>query len=353
MSNNDIGPSVPVGSVLVFAGNETTLQKLEGWFPCDGRELDNVTHRELFAAIGYANGGDGSTKFRVPDYRGYFLRGVSQGSGRDPDAATRTAPASLGNSGDNPGSIQPFATALPSKPFVFKIDHLPTSQRKANVGSLLENHVGKWNSNSTEITLKGGAKETRARNKYVYFIIKKSSKTEAGTDVVIPVGTIVPFAGTNTAGFGNQWLLCNGSQLDATQQKLLFGAIGIIHGGDGNPFYYLPDYRGWFLRGVSGATLNDPDASARFPPQGQLPSGQRGATGNNVGSGQSSDTAQARNKFKLKVSHLPASKMKVDKIAGNKNSKWEDLPVKLDGTSGGGDESRPINANVDWYIKAS
>jgi hypothetical protein len=34
-------------------------------------------------------GGDGSTKFCIPDYQGMFLRGQDQQQGRDPDSAAR------------------------------------------------------------------------------------------------------------------------------------------------------------------------------------------------------------------------------------------------------------------------
>lgn len=355
MSNSQIGPLLPVGSVLVFAGNETTLQQLEGWFPCDGRELNQQIFTALFAAIRYANGGDGSNSFKLPDYRGYFLRGVSQDSGRDPDAITRTAPASLGNAGNKPGSVQAFASGPPSKPFVLTIPHLPTSSRKVNDGSLLQNHMAKWNSGSTDVAFEGGAKETRPRNKYVYFIIKSSTKTALGNEVAIPVGTVVPIAGANTSGLGDQWLLCNGSILDSTltQNQSLYSAIGIIHGGNGKPNFYLPDYRGFFLRGVSGQTTNDPNAAERLAAQPKLPPDQQGASGNNIGSLQYEDTAQAKNKFMVRALHLPTSQMKVDPVSGYTNSKWAELSQHLNGpSSGGGNESRPINAYVDWYIKA-
>lgn len=355
-SNSQTGSSLPVGSVLAFAGNETNLQKLEGWLPCDGSELNNQAFSQLFAAIRYANGGNGSTSFKLPDYRGYFLRGVDQGTGRDPDASTRKPPASLGNWGDNPGSVQTYATAPPSKPFSLSIPHLPTSSRKVNDGSLLQNHMAKWNSGSTDISFGGGAKETRARNKYVYFIIKATSKTALGNEVAVPVGAVIPIAGTNTSSLGNQWLLCDGRMLDSTQSanQSLYAAIGVIHGGNGNPNFYLPEYRGFFLRGVSGQTTNDPDAALRLVPQKSLPPGQQGASGNNVGSLQYDSTAQANNKFMVRVSHLPTSQMKVDPVDGYTNSKWSELPAHQNGpNSGGGNESRPINAYVDWYIKAN
>ena len=46
------------------------------WLVCDGSLYSTTLFAELFAAIGYAHGGSG-TEFRVPDLRGYFVRGVN------------------------------------------------------------------------------------------------------------------------------------------------------------------------------------------------------------------------------------------------------------------------------------
>lgn len=183
MSNSQIGPNLPVGSVIAFAGNPTTLQQMEGWYVCDGRELHKDTHLELFEAIRYANGGNGSTTFKLPDCRGYFLRGVN---------------------------------------------------------------------------------------------------------------------------------------------------------GDRDP--------------LDG----DPDAGNRLYPQPNLPSGQQGAKGNNVGSVELTATAQANSKFTVAAPHLPTNRVWADKIAGYTNARFTDGITHLTGPTGGaGTESRPINAYVDWYIKAS
>ena len=45
----------------------------EGWILCDGQSLDTTTYSALYNVIGSNYGMDG-TKFRVPDYRGFFLR---------------------------------------------------------------------------------------------------------------------------------------------------------------------------------------------------------------------------------------------------------------------------------------
>lgn len=63
----------PTGSVLMHASENVPV----GWFRCDGRLLNRVTYVDLFNQIGVAWGaGDGSTTFAIPDFRGYFARGV-------------------------------------------------------------------------------------------------------------------------------------------------------------------------------------------------------------------------------------------------------------------------------------
>ena len=83
----------------------------DGSLECDGTAVDRTLYADLFAKIGVIHGeGDGSTTFKLPDYRGYFLRGFDNGAGIDPDAATRTVSATGGATGDNVGSVQGFAT---------------------------------------------------------------------------------------------------------------------------------------------------------------------------------------------------------------------------------------------------
>jgi hypothetical protein len=95
--------SLPVGSVVAFAGESLPA----GWLWCDGTEYFVEKYPALAAAIGRIHGStDPQTRFRVPDYRGRFLRGVDRGAGNDPDAATRAPMAPGGAKGDAVGSVQ-------------------------------------------------------------------------------------------------------------------------------------------------------------------------------------------------------------------------------------------------------
>lgn len=94
---------VPPGTIVAYAGDTPP----PGWLLCDGSEISRSQYAALFAAIGTAHGeGDGASTFNLPDYRGYFLRGVDMGAGRDPDATSRSMPNPGGNNGDAVGSVQ-------------------------------------------------------------------------------------------------------------------------------------------------------------------------------------------------------------------------------------------------------
>jgi microcystin-dependent protein len=67
---------VPVGSVFCMA----TTAVPSGYLECDGSDVSRSTYGDLFAAIGTTWGnGDGSTTFTLPDLRGEFVRGWSNG----------------------------------------------------------------------------------------------------------------------------------------------------------------------------------------------------------------------------------------------------------------------------------
>lgn len=93
-------------------------------------------------------------------------------------------------------------------------------------------------------------------------------------------GMIAPFAGP-TDKIPAGWLLCDGREVNRTEFANLYNAIGIAWGeGNGSSTFNLPDLRGMFLRGVSGESGNDEDASSRVA----LAGNNGGNTGNNVGS---------------------------------------------------------------------
>lgn len=92
----------PAGSISAYS--QSTCPG--GWLAANGALVSRTTYAALFAAISTSYGvGDGSTTFKLPDYRGYFLRGWNNGSGVDPAAASRTNRGD-GTTGDVVGSVQ-------------------------------------------------------------------------------------------------------------------------------------------------------------------------------------------------------------------------------------------------------
>jgi microcystin-dependent protein len=91
---------VPPGTVIAFAGNHGP----RGYLLCDGREVDVLNYPDLFRAIGTIYGGNGTSKFKLPDFRGMFLRGAGGNAAplgqRQGDAIRNIAVVQVGLSND-------------------------------------------------------------------------------------------------------------------------------------------------------------------------------------------------------------------------------------------------------------
>lgn len=167
----------PIGAVLAFGGS--SLDK-EVWLPCDGEQYDNRLYPDLFAFIGHTYGGAGNT-FKVPDYRGVFLRGVSGKSGNDPDAQSRRrvndqdqrdADKELQVDGEfQVGTVQQPATKIPESHFKGTPTNLPT-QTTGALGQTLHNGAYALDNIERKTCTSGGDKETRPVNVYVNYFIK-------------------------------------------------------------------------------------------------------------------------------------------------------------------------------------
>ena len=74
---------IPSGAVMAFAMNTAPT----GWLACNGTSISTGgNNASLFAAIGYTYGGSGGS-FKLPDLRGYFVRGLDNSRGIDPSRA--------------------------------------------------------------------------------------------------------------------------------------------------------------------------------------------------------------------------------------------------------------------------
>jgi hypothetical protein len=178
-----------VGMVMAFAGSEDKIPVEDGWLPCDGRAIPRGQYPDLFAIIGTLHGaGDGEDTFNIPDFRGYFLRGVTGRSQADKGLGERV-PAGTGPANEA-GSLQHAATALPRTRFqTGRVDDHTHGDPTWNGGQgpyeLATQYRGPggydYGAQSAPTTpagahlheiVAGGDVETRPDNKYVHWLIK-------------------------------------------------------------------------------------------------------------------------------------------------------------------------------------
>jgi microcystin-dependent protein len=152
----------PAGMIVAYGGTSAPT----GWLLCDGTAVSRSTYSDLYAAIGVAYGyGDNSSTFNVPDLRGRFIRGVDSSQGRDPDAASRTAINTGGNTGDAVGSLQ--GDAYTAHTHTGAINTTVPAGSNISSGSNYSQTL-----NSTTTGSSGGSTETRPKNVGCWFIIK-------------------------------------------------------------------------------------------------------------------------------------------------------------------------------------
>ncbi len=178
----------------------------------------------------------------------------------------------------------------------------------------------------------------------------------------VPVGTIVPFAGT-VDKIPSGWALCDGKSVSKTSNDFvqLYSMIGGAWGESGSNFN-LPDLRGYFLRGAGGdANSTDPDFSSRTG----------GAGNEKVGSKQNDAFKSHTHTMNDAGEHSHSLPKRIDvhyrSFEGNDDS---DRVLKEANTGGsyiektnpagnhkhtinatGGLETRPVNKAVNYIIK--
>jgi len=347
---------LPIGTILSYAGaingnRENELRKA-GWLYCNGQSLSRSgDYKELYDAIRTNYGQADNEHFNVPDLRGVFIRGTSSTTDNDPDKNDRTSLLSGGATGNNPGSYQHYATAVPKISFKASIERNNIVNKSVDAGCNVASsgQYGKSDAGvSTDGT--GGDLETRPKNKYIYYIIKYSLKDQYNEDVIPPVGSVIPFSGINVPQQLTQnWMLCDGKEVSSKGAfATLYSIIENVHGKPAEFLFNLPDYRGYFLRGVSEDPTRDPEAAQRTAPS------LGGNTGNAIGSSQSDATAYPMNDFITIIPGLPTQEGS-SIISGLVKDVfiWNSGVVNsVDVAAGGGDpETRPRNWSVDYYIR--
>lgn len=184
--------------------------------------------------------------------------------------------------------------------------------------------------------------------------------------VGVPVGTVVAYAGLidedpQQAPARRQvlaaqgWLVCDGSAVPVSQYPVLAVQLGNAYGNQQDGQFYLPDYRGVFLRGVNGdrqAPNNDPGAAQRT---GSGPSGQ-GNTGNQVGSLQTSQFQEHEHQYTAGTvtgNFQPGGTPAVTTATQSTTTAVVCEAGDASSTACFGAETRPLNLYVYFLIKAT
>ena len=164
--------TVPIGTMMAYAGDANyvnTQEELQnqGWLICNGDEYPTESYPDLYTLIqNYYGTPTDDQKFKVPDLRGLFVRGIDNGRGEDPDAESRISYPSGGNSGDKVGSYQVDAFKQHSHEMQFN----DGAQAEGSDGGRKGKYQGDYNPSMK--TQSVGGNETRPKNIYVYWIIK-------------------------------------------------------------------------------------------------------------------------------------------------------------------------------------
>ncbi|MEM9546145.1 MAG: phage tail protein [Bacteroidota bacterium] len=193
-STNPFGPSsreiIPPGSIMAYAGKilkeqpnsneEGMYLEPYGWLVCDGRQLKVAEYPMLYQAIGNLydlevdkNSDEADVTFRIPDYRGYFLRMVDESGKVDQDNADRKLANGTVNSGVGSmqeDAIQEHYHGIKKESGNLLADGTQFQSEKApnSTGGLTPA------SSSTDLSneLKVSINENRPKNMSVYYIIK-------------------------------------------------------------------------------------------------------------------------------------------------------------------------------------
>lgn len=196
----------------------------------------------------------------------------------------------------------------------------------------------------TSGNIAGSVSETQG---ILFTMLAPSTVASLGANI-IPPGSITMFGGASAP---TGYLLCDGSSYLQSDFPNLFSAIGVAYGSADGTHFNVPDFRGVFPRGVTGASSNDPNASSRTA------ANTGGNTGNNVGSFQASDLLSHNHQIAQQTgrdgpntsgNNLDGNAFMVDSLITGISGP---ATTSLVAGGGPGDETRPINLYVNFIVK--
>lgn len=183
-------------------------------------------------------------------------------------------------------------------------------------------------------------------------------KVSIGPDsflLVKDTGVIGEIISSGSVDTPENFLYCDGAAISRSVYSDLFTAIGTSFGnGDGSTTFNKPDLRGLFLRGQDDGAGNDPDAA------GRVVNNTGGNTGDNVGSEQVDLFGSHNHGGGSHTHNIPYQNPNV--AGGNAVTGWQPNTGVIGNfvTAGpnstviatqGGNETRPKNVNVRYYIR--
>jgi microcystin-dependent protein len=205
-----------------------------------------------------------------------------------------------------------------------------TSVNVSGGGAITGTHVG----DGAQLTALAGANITANS-------VPLAALVAAVQQALCPPGTVVAYMGT-TAPAG--WLLCNGASVSRTTYAGLYTVIGNASGSADANSFNVPDLRGRFLRGWDNGIGRDPDRAARTAM----------AAGGNAGDAIGSIQTDAFKNHTHPITDTYTNFSQTSAQGGSGNTGANGTLEQADTTansSTGGNETRPINANVNYIIK--
>lgn len=166
IKESDVVKELPPGAVSYFARNSLPA----GWLECNGATVSRTTYSDLFSALGTMFGaGDGSTTFKLPDFRGEFLRGWDNSRGVDPGR-------SLGAFQDGATKLLMNGSSTTSSPegnsSTGIITHKPSVEMIGIEAAFWGSYTNRVSLRGAMDTTWGGGAETRPRNFALLVCIK-------------------------------------------------------------------------------------------------------------------------------------------------------------------------------------
>lgn len=302
----NFGDLVPIGTVVPFAGQEPP----SGWLFCHGQAVSRETYQELWdvvrsGTVGPFGNGNGTTTFNLPDLRGRVPAGRDNMGGTSANRLTNSGTGNPGINGSSLGSAGGFdrhtltVQQMPSHQHNWHSDITYGSAQQAvysahngYFGRGYSNYVGYTTSSTGSSQAHPNVQPTQVvnyiifaglPNAYLPVVINGQDSvvdlTSTGPGVLmqtsqggpvevvptgfgVPVGTIVPFTGSDAP---SGWLLCAGQNVSRQTYAALsdlFEGLSPQYpygSGDGHSTFTIPDLRGRAIAGkdnMGGASAN-------------------------------------------------------------------------------------------------